>query len=112
MIKKFYIIILVVLFWATSSLAAEVYITKYGYVGASSLDMMEMVVLTLLDNDKSLFSSLVDSSKDVYPLKGGMEVHIVEEAAYKNQLLIRIRQIGGSKSVWTLPKAVYVKDSG
>ncbi|MBU4462358.1 MAG: hypothetical protein KKB05_00220 [Proteobacteria bacterium] len=121
--KKLFTIIstiaLVISFWMPLSMAGDIYITKFGYVAAKTEDLIELVVYTLLENDRAGFNSLLDSSPDIFPLEGGTQVYIEDTAIYtgrSSQKLVKIRQIGKNysgenyNSMWTLGKAIYRQD--
>lgn len=113
-------IVLVTSLWIPLSMAGDIYITKFGYVAAKTEDLIELVVYTLLENDRAGFNSLLDSSPDIFPLKGGIQVYIEDTAIYtgsRPQKLVKIRQIGKNysgenyNSMWTLGKAVYIQNN-
>ena len=107
-------IVLVISFLVPLSMAGDIYITKFGYVAAKTENLMELVVYTLLENDRAGFNSLLDSSPDIFPLKGGVQVYIEDTALYtgrSSQKLVKIRQVGKNyNSMWTLGKAIYRQD--
>jgi hypothetical protein len=112
-------IVLVISFLVPLSMASDIYITKFGYVAAKTENLIELVVYTLLENDRAGFNSLLDSSPDIFPLEGGVHVYIEDTALYtgrSSQKLVKIRQIGKNysgenyNSMWTLSKAIYRQD--
>ena len=79
------------------------YITEGGYVAATEEDLLDRAIFWAgLGNEKE-FERFVDSSPLVFPLKGGLRVHL-EGFSFCGK--VKIRPEGSQITVWTIREAI------
>lgn len=79
------------------------YITEEGYVAATEEDLLDRAIFWAGMGNEKEFERFVDSSPLVFPLKGGMRVHL-EGFSFCGK--VKIRPEGSQITVWTLREAI------
>ncbi len=90
-----------------TAVAAEIYITRSGYIAAETKEMMELVVSCIVANDTATTDMLLRQYPNkVFWLKGNMQVYIEKETGGRGNLT-KLRIAGSTETFWTIQKAIY-----
>jgi hypothetical protein len=79
------------------------YITEDGYVAATEEDLLDRAIFWAGMGNEKEFERFVGSSPLVFPLKGGMRVHL---EGYSFCGKVKIRPEGSQITVWTIREAI------
>lgn len=83
--------------------ASDWYVTQSGYVAAVQEELLDRAIFWAGFGDGDDFESFISSSPLVFPLKGGLRVHL-EKFSWCGK--VRIRPEGSNISVWTVREAI------
>ncbi len=83
--------------------ASDWYVTQSGYVAAVEEELLDRAIFWAGFGDGDEFERFISSSPLVFPLKGGLRVH-VEKFSWCGK--VRIRPEGSTISVWTVREAI------
>jgi len=81
----------------------QCYITEAGYVAAMEEDLLDEAIYWAGMGSEQDFVRFLDSTPRVFPLKGGMRVHL---EGYSFCGKVKIRPQGSRISVWTIREAI------
>lgn len=83
--------------------APDWYVTQSGYVAAVEEELLDRAIFWAGFGDGDEFERFISSSPLVFPLRGGLRVH-VEKFSWCGK--VRIRPEGSTISVWTVREAI------
>lgn len=96
-------ILLVIMMNVSPVLAQDAYVTKPGYFAAVNKQDFEKAVEYSVQKDEVALDKLMKSRR-VFPLKGGIKVHLVKGGIFSGT--IKIRPAGSTVELWTFREAI------
>ena len=79
------------------------YVTKSGYIAATNEVLLDYAVALAVSGNHIAFKGFIDTNPSVFPLKGGLRVHIEESSCFGK---VKIMPKDSAISVWTVREAI------
>ena len=97
------LVILLSCVFMSGAFAGDSFVTKTGFLAASSKELLERGNSIIASGDRTALNRLLKTNENIFIMKPGLSVYL-EESTWSGY--VRIRLAGETWSVWTLSEAI------